>query len=609
MAKYSISITELTRAVTEQTPRVRPSMGDLDEDPANKKTIRVMYLSLGEAARKQFMDKYPNIALWELKAGELINLCNECFRKKTKPYFGSPQILSRLQQPGETLFQFWHALNGLAAICDFGKITTTLVLNMFILHMSNKKVQEKLCTEPKEPDQALDFAIAYEEGVKRQKTYEMQAPETSKTSVKSEPIYAVEKSKPGECFRCGDQNFTMEHVNFCMATNLRCKHCKIVGHLEKCCNKKFPQRQKEMMQRLKSRESQQGMRKVKYIDESDEDEEDCEEDEEQLVLQVDGEGSKPFYMEEMMFDNYFKAIIDTGSPVSISTKRDLQKIVGERKVVIRDMIWGERYVDYNRKPLKLLGYQFVRLEVAGVTVSKARALVAPNSGKSIVGRDRLVALRYKITQPIEIGECERNNQSVNSDNFIREVNPENQQNPQVQQRQREFPKLFKRKGRVKNYEIKITMKDDAKITQQKGRRIPIQLQNQVDAEIKKLLKEGHIEKVDKIQDDVFIQMTVITVKKDKSVNIALDARALNQSIAKDKYQMPNLENLFDMIAEKLDKEEGEAWYSSVDMTYAYGQIPLHELTKKHCNFQIVGGKSTGTYRFITGYYGLTVMPT
>ena len=28
-----------------------------------------------------------------------------------------------------------------------------------------------------------------------------------------------------------------------------------------------------------------------------------------------------------------------------------------------------------------------------------------------------------------------------------------------------------------------------------------------------------------------------------------------------------------MIAEKLDEKEGEAWYSSVDMTYAYGQIP------------------------------------
>ena len=67
------------------------------------------------------------------------------------------------------LFQFWHALNGLAATCDLGEITATLVLDMFILHMNNKKVQEKLCTEPKEPEQALEFAIAFEEGVKRQK--------------------------------------------------------------------------------------------------------------------------------------------------------------------------------------------------------------------------------------------------------------------------------------------------------------------------------------------------------------------------------------------------------------------------------------------------------
>ena len=53
-------------------------------------------------------------------------------------------------------------------MCNFGVITSTQVLDMFILHM-NKKVQEKLCTEAKEPGQALEFAIAFEEGVKRQK--------------------------------------------------------------------------------------------------------------------------------------------------------------------------------------------------------------------------------------------------------------------------------------------------------------------------------------------------------------------------------------------------------------------------------------------------------
>ena len=269
------------------------------------------------------------------------------------------RFFSQHQQQNESLFQFWHALNGLAAICDFGEITATLVLDMFILHMNNKKVQEKLCTEPKEPDQALEFAIAYEECVKRQKAYGAQASETPKQSKKSEPVFAVEKANPRECFRCGAANFTMEHVDFCMATNHRCKFCKIVGHLEKCCNKKFPQGQKDLMQRMKNRDITKGMRRVNYIEESEEESEEEDGDEEQLVLRVDGDGCKPFYMEGMMCDNYFKATIDTESPVSIFTKSDLQKIVGERKVVIRDMIPGERYVDCNKKPLKLLGYQFV----------------------------------------------------------------------------------------------------------------------------------------------------------------------------------------------------------------------------------------------------------
>ena len=104
------------------------------------------------------------------------------------------------------------------------------------------------------------------------------------------------------------------------------------------------------MQRLKNRDNEKSLRR-EHIEESDEESED---DEEQLVLRVDGDGCKPFYMEGTMCGNYFEAIIDTGSPVSIFTKRDLQKIVGERKAVIRDMIEGERYVDYKKNPWNYL---------------------------------------------------------------------------------------------------------------------------------------------------------------------------------------------------------------------------------------------------------------
>ena len=63
-----------------------------------------------------------------------------------------------------------------------------------------------------------------------------------------------------------------------------------------------------------------------------------------------------------------------------------------------------------------------------------------------------------------------------------------------------------------------------------------------------------------------------------------------------------------LVAEKLDNEKG-SWYATLDLTYAYGQIPLDLLTAKHCRNQIIGGEFTGTYRFIEGFYGLTFMPT
>ena len=194
-------------------------------------------------------------------------------------------------------------------------------------------------------------------------------------------------------------------------------------------------------------------------------------------------------------------------------------------------------------------------------MSKARVLVAKEGAKSIIGRDWLTALKYRIEPPITKGENAVNSNSRENDES------ENKLSRDAQQLVQEFPNLFKRRGRVNNYKIKIEMKDSTRITQQKGRRIPIQIQDQVDRKIKNLLDQGHIERVDTIKDDVFIQPIVLTVKKDRSVKIALDARALNDSIAKDKYQMPNLENLMDMVAKKIDGKEGQVFYSSVDMKY------------------------------------------
>ena len=116
-------------------------------------------------------------------------------------------------------------------------------------------------------------------------------------------------------------------------------------------------------------------------------EESYDDHEEHLVLQIDGSGSKPFYMEGTMSGNCFKVIIDNGSPVSIFTKRDLQKIFGERKADISYMVDNERYNDYNERIAGVFGLSVCALKSCRVTVSKVRVLVAPKSGKSIFSPD------------------------------------------------------------------------------------------------------------------------------------------------------------------------------------------------------------------------------
>ena len=122
------------------------------------------------------------------------------------------------------------------------------------------------------------------------------------------------------------------------------------------------------------------------------------------------------------------------------------------------------------------------------------------------------------------------------------------------------------------------------------------------------MKAGHIERIDKITDETFIQPVMITVKKDQSVRIALDAISLNIAKLKNKYQVPNLESLVEKIAGIFNgKREGKVWVTSLNMLYAYSQTILHPETAKHCNLEIIGRPTIGTYAFRTGYYGLTTM--
>ena len=117
-------------------------------------------------------------------------------------------------------------------------------------------------------------------------------------------------------------------------------------------------------------------------------------------------------------------------------------------------------------------------------------------------------------------------------------------------------------------------------------------------------------KLTSCSDKNFISPIVITAKKDKTVKLALDSKILNKSIDKNEYQMLNIDNLIDTIQQTLNTNASQetAYFSILDLKYAYSQLKLDPENSRHCNFNIVSGEGTGTYLFITGFYGLTDKP-
>ena len=78
--------------------------------------------------------------------------------------------------------------------------------------------------------------------------------------------------------------------------------------------------------------------------------------------------------------------------------------------------------------------------------------------------------------------------------------------------------------------------------------MPISVQDKVDKEIDRLIKEGHIIILQECSDKYFVSPIVIRVKKDGSIKLALESRELNKQVHMNKYQITNIDKLVDGIS-------------------------------------------------------------
>ena len=172
----------------------------------------------------------------------------------------------------------------------------------------------------------------------------------------------------------------------------------------------------------------------------------------------------------------------------------------------------------------------------------------------------------------------------------------------------EHEDLFKNNHTIKDLTIDLQLKKDTKPIQQKGRLVPRHFQKTVKKELEKLIESGHLEKADKTTENCFVSPAVITMKKDKSVKIALDSRKLNEACVKRKAAMPNMDALISKISAEITRSSGEIWMSKIDLDCAYGQAKLTVEAAKHCVFSIIDRNFTGHYRFKKRFTDCRISP-
>ena len=74
--------------------------------------------------------------------------------------------------------------------------------------------------------------------------------------------------------------------------------------------------------------------------------------------------------------------------------------------------------------------------------------------------------------------------------------------------------------------------------------------------------------------------------------------------------MPNIEMLIGSISQHLTERPNDhyAYFSILELKFAYSQLQLPKDTAKHCICNVTCGKTTGTFRINIGFYGSIKMP-
>ena len=134
---------------------------------------------------------------------------------------------------------------------------------------------------------------------------------------------------------------------------------------------------------------------------------------------------------------------------------------------------------------------------------------------------------------------------------------------------------------------------DAKPVKQPPRKVPFALAGEERKAVQQMLKQGIIQE----SCSPWASPVVLVKKKNGKIRTCVDYRRLNSVTVKDAYPLPTTQECLDAMA-------GSVYFSSLDMTSGYNQIPV----KKEDIPKTAFVTKQGLYEFKVMSFGLTNVP-
>ena len=163
---------------------------------------------------------------------------------------------------------------------------------------------------------------------------------------------------------------------------------------------------------------------------------------------------------------------------------------------------------------------------------------------------------------------------------------------------KKFPSVFSEKiGKMKKFQLKLHINEDIKPVQAKPRNKPFHLREAIDEQIQNMLDQDIIEAVTN-EPTEWLSETVEEVKPEsKQIRICVDMKAANRAIQRERYEMPNIENI-------MYKANEMKIFNKIDLKAAFQQIELHPSCRYISKFRT----HKGIFQFKRLFFGVSSAP-